>query len=178
MCRLTPVQNRSHSPPRTVAKPRRSRIRDAGMGRLVQSPSLAGTDRQRAAGGVGTEVRSSAKRVGHCGLTQTKKSPGFPGRFKVQKCHLCVRNEMSPMSPKGQKLLVFESPFIRWRRVLAQELIFALKTAMSSGHWAGLGSALGRLSRPAKCYRLNRRSMGSIPRSALHPPLRGSTSSF
>ena len=49
------------------------------MGRLVQSPQAAGTDRQHPAGRVGTGVLSPTGRVGHDGLTQTNGSPEKPG---------------------------------------------------------------------------------------------------
>ena len=52
-----------------------------GMSRLVQSPSVAGADWQRAAGGVGKGVLSPTGRVGYGSLTHTKQSPEFPGRF-------------------------------------------------------------------------------------------------
>ena len=52
-----------------------------GMGRLVQSSSAAGADRQRTASGVRNDVLSFNESVADGGLTQTRKSPKKPGRF-------------------------------------------------------------------------------------------------
>jgi hypothetical protein len=53
------------------------------MGRLVQSPAVAGIDRQCAAGGIGAGI-PSAKRVGTGSLTQTPEPPENPGRFSFK----------------------------------------------------------------------------------------------
>ena len=76
------VQDGGHSSTRPVATSRGRRVRHPGMGRLVQSSPAAGTDRQRAAGGIGAGVLSPAKRVGSRSLTQHQQSPENPGRFK------------------------------------------------------------------------------------------------
>jgi hypothetical protein len=75
------VQDGDHSPAWAMAPYRRCRIRDPGLGGLVQQPPAAGADWQYPAGRVGGGVLSSTERVGHGGLTQVKQSPGFPGRF-------------------------------------------------------------------------------------------------
>jgi hypothetical protein len=56
------------------------RIRDPGMGRLVQSPPAARADRQGAAGAVGDGLPSPAIWAGVSSLTQTNRSPEDPGR--------------------------------------------------------------------------------------------------
>jgi len=60
------------------------RVRHAVMGRQIQSPPAAGTDRQHTTGGVGTVVLSPTGRVSHRGLIQTNGSPEYPGRFTEQ----------------------------------------------------------------------------------------------
>jgi len=77
------VHDRSHPPPRSVAASRSRGIRDPRVGRLVQSSSIAGTDRHCAAGGIGAGVPSSTKKVGTGTLTQTTESPESSVRFSV-----------------------------------------------------------------------------------------------
>ena len=80
---LRPLQDRGHSPERAVAKPRRGRVRHAGMGRLVQSSTIVRTDREYPPGGVRTALLSMPRRSGHGGRTQLTGSPKNPGRFNV-----------------------------------------------------------------------------------------------
>ena len=56
-----------------------------GMGGLVQSPPLAGTDRQCTTGGDGRGVLSPTGRVGCGSLTQTTGSPEKSGRFNSRR---------------------------------------------------------------------------------------------
>src|SRR6185437_6978578 len=52
------------------------------MGRLVQSSSIARTDRSCATSGVRGSVLSAKSESGYGGLTQTRSSPGIPGGSK------------------------------------------------------------------------------------------------
>src|SRR6185503_8389458 len=77
------LQNRGDSPARSLAASGGGRIRNAGMGRLVQSSSAAGADRQRSAGGARGVVLSFNESVADGSLTQTRRSPENPGRFML-----------------------------------------------------------------------------------------------
>jgi transposase InsO family protein len=78
------LQGRAHSPSRSVVAFGSRGIRDAGMGRLVQSSTVVGTDWKRAAGGVRSVVSSVYGSTAHGGLTQTRSSPEKPGRFRFE----------------------------------------------------------------------------------------------
>jgi hypothetical protein len=75
------LQDRAHKSARSLAAPRSRGIRDARMGRLVQSPSAAGANRERTAGGARGDVLFFNESTADGGLTQTRTSPEKPGRF-------------------------------------------------------------------------------------------------
>ena len=60
---------------------RGGRVRHARMGRLVQSPAAARTDRQRASRRGRSALLCSGRGPSLGRLTQTKQPPGNPGRF-------------------------------------------------------------------------------------------------
>jgi hypothetical protein len=72
-----PLQGRGHPAKRPVARNRRSRVRDAPMGRLVQQPPAARAVRERSARRVRSQVRA-----GQRGAGQLTASPENPGRFR------------------------------------------------------------------------------------------------
>src|SRR4029078_888497 len=62
---------------------RSRRVRDAGMGGLVQQPAALGAHRQHPAGrSRGTLLRHAGTPC-HGGMTQTKWPPTNPGRFRA-----------------------------------------------------------------------------------------------
>src|SRR5262249_49427331 len=80
------LQGRDHPSARTMAVIRSRRVRDAGMGGLVQQSAALGADRQHPAG------RSRGTLLRHAGttcqgsVTQTKWPPTNPGRFTCWAC--------------------------------------------------------------------------------------------
>ena len=60
-------------------EPRRGRVRDARVGRLVQPLPAAQLDRRRPAGGVRSDVLRSPRGSGQGGRTQLNEPPGKPG---------------------------------------------------------------------------------------------------
>ena len=68
------VQDRGHSPLRAVARPRGGRVRDFGMGRLVQQPTPAWADRRCTASG----VRDGVHRFRH------GEEGGVDGRTRIE----------------------------------------------------------------------------------------------
>ena len=83
--RSTSLQGRDHSSTRAMAVIRCRRVRDAGMGGLVQQPAALGAHRQHPAGrSRGTLLRHAGTPC-HGGVTQTKWPPTNPGRFRPTK---------------------------------------------------------------------------------------------
>src|SRR5690606_26941571 len=76
-----PVQDRSDPSTRAMALVRGRRVRDAGMGRLVQQSPAAGAHRQHPAGRSRGTLLRYARRAGHGSVTQTKMPPAIPARF-------------------------------------------------------------------------------------------------
>src|SRR5690606_21982781 len=64
-----------------MALVRGRRVRDAGMGRLVQQSPAAGAHRQHPAGRSRGTLLRYARRAGHGSVTQTKMPPAIPARF-------------------------------------------------------------------------------------------------
>src|SRR5258705_3947622 len=62
---------------------RSRRVRDAGMGGLVQQPAALGAHRQHPAGRSRGTLLRHAGTTCHGGVTQTKWPPTNPGRFSV-----------------------------------------------------------------------------------------------
>src|SRR5512142_1406983 len=90
-----------------MEEPRGGRVRDARMGRLVQQSTPARANRQRTAGGVRNAVPSAADRVSQFGLTQTRKSPGFPGWFSFAPSQVSGKlGEVHEAELRGERLLV------------------------------------------------------------------------
>ncbi len=85
-----PVQDRGDLATWTMANDRRRRVRDVGVGRLVQQPPPARAARLRAAGRIRRGVLSRSAESGHGGLTQENKSPENPGRFSEPRRAHCV----------------------------------------------------------------------------------------
>src|SRR4249919_3694853 len=80
------LQSRGHPSARTVAVVRHRRVRNVGMGRLVQQSPAAGAHRQHPAGrGRGALLRHAGP-TSYGGVTQTKQPPENPGRFNPQPC--------------------------------------------------------------------------------------------
>jgi len=79
------LQGRGHPSARTLAVVRSRRVRDAGMGGLVQQSPAVGAHRQHPAGRGRGELPRHAGPTGHGGVTQTKQPPANPGRFSDQK---------------------------------------------------------------------------------------------
>ncbi len=77
--RNRPIQDRSHPPTRAVALARVRRVRDPRMGRLVQHPSPAGTDRTRPAGRGGDRLLRADRHAATSRVTQTNQPPVFFG---------------------------------------------------------------------------------------------------
>src|SRR5262245_39257107 len=63
---------------------RSRRVRDAGMGGLVQQSAALGADRQHPAGRSRGTLLRHAGTTCHGGVTQTKWPPTNPGRFSVR----------------------------------------------------------------------------------------------
>src|SRR6476646_5836778 len=63
---------------------RSRRVRDAGMGGLVQQPAALGAHRQHPAGRSRGTLLRHAGTTCHGGVTQTKWPPTNPGRFTVE----------------------------------------------------------------------------------------------
>src|SRR5690606_26660250 len=78
-----PVQDRSDPSTRAMALVRGRRVRDAGMGRLVQQSPAAGAHRQHPAGRSRGTLLRYARRAGHGSVTQTKMPPANPARFRA-----------------------------------------------------------------------------------------------
>src|SRR4051794_8571755 len=64
-----------------MALVRSRRVRDAGMGRLVQQPATPGAHRQHTAGRSRATLLRHAGRTSHGSMTQIKWPPTNPGRF-------------------------------------------------------------------------------------------------
>src|SRR5689334_22230916 len=64
-----------------MAQLRSRRVRDAGMGGLVQQPQALGAHRQHPAGRSRTTLLRPAGTTRHGGITYTKWPPANPGRF-------------------------------------------------------------------------------------------------
>src|SRR3979409_1723215 len=62
---------------------RSRRVRDPGMGGLVQQTAAPGAHRQHPAGRSRGTLLRHAGTTSHGGLTQTKRPPANPGRFIV-----------------------------------------------------------------------------------------------
>src|SRR5207302_7195234 len=60
------------------------RVRDAGMGGLVQQPAALGAHWQHPAGRSRGTLLRHAGTTGHGGVTQTKSPPANPGRFNAE----------------------------------------------------------------------------------------------
>jgi putative transposase len=67
---------------RRVAILRSRRIRDIGMGRLVQQQAAARTHRERTASRSRKAILRDAERNSRRRITQTKRPPAIPGRFR------------------------------------------------------------------------------------------------
>src|SRR5690606_23117071 len=78
-----PVQGRSDPSAWAMALVRGRRVRDAGMGRLVQQSPAAGAHRLHPAGRSRGTLLRYARRAGHGSVTQTKMPPAIPARFKA-----------------------------------------------------------------------------------------------
>ena len=77
------LQGRGDPSTRTMALVRGRRVRDAGMGGLVQQSPAAGAHRQHPAGRSRGALLRHAGRASHGRVTQTKQPPENPGRFTV-----------------------------------------------------------------------------------------------
>jgi hypothetical protein len=75
------LQGRDHPSARAMAVIRSRRVRDAGMGGLVQQPAALGAHRQHPAGRSRGTLLRHAGTTCHGGVTQTKWLPTNPGRF-------------------------------------------------------------------------------------------------
>ena len=75
------LQGRDHPSARAMAVVRSRRVRDAGMGGLVQQPAALGAHRQHPAGRSRGTLLRHAGTTCHGGVTQTKWLPTNPGRF-------------------------------------------------------------------------------------------------
>src|SRR5436309_717600 len=67
------------------------RVRDAGMGGLVQQPAALGAHRQHPAGRSRGTLLRHAGTTCHGGVTQTKWPPTNPGRFMADICVLLAK---------------------------------------------------------------------------------------
>ena len=77
------LQGRDHPSARAMAVVRSRRVRDAGLGGLVQQPAALGAHRQHPAGRSRGTLLRHAGTACHGGVTQTKWLPTNPGRFTV-----------------------------------------------------------------------------------------------
>ena len=75
------LQSRGHPSARPVAVVRRRRVRNVGMGRLVQQSPAAGAHRQHPAGRGREALLRHTGPTSYGGVTQTKQPPENPGRF-------------------------------------------------------------------------------------------------
>src|SRR5512132_3936151 len=80
----TTPSDRGHPSTRTVAVLRGRRVRDIGMGGLVQQPAAPGAHRQHPAGRSRGALLRNARRAADSGVTQTKWPPANPGRFSLE----------------------------------------------------------------------------------------------
>jgi len=78
-----PLQGRGHPSTRPVALLRSGRVRHARMGRLVQQSPAVGAHRQHPADGSRGTLLRHAGTAGHGSVTQTKRPPANPARFRV-----------------------------------------------------------------------------------------------
>jgi hypothetical protein len=76
-----PLQGRGNPSTRTMALLRGRRVRDVGVGGLVQQSPAAGAHRQHPAGRSRGTLLRHARRASHGGVTQTKRPPENPARF-------------------------------------------------------------------------------------------------
>ena len=76
------LQSRGHPSARTVAVIRGCRVRDAGVGGLVQQSPAAGDHRQHPASRSRGTLLCHDRATRHGGVTQTKQPPANPGRFR------------------------------------------------------------------------------------------------
>ncbi len=91
-----PLQGRGHPSARALALLRGGRVRNAGMGRLVQQSPAAGAQRQHPAGRSRGMLLRHARRVGHGGVTQTKRPPANPARFNSEVWNYVSRRPSIP----------------------------------------------------------------------------------
>ena len=77
------IQDRSDPSAGSLEKRRGCRVRDVGLGGLVQPQASARTDRRHPARGERDRVLSATGGVRHGSLTQTNESPVNPGRFRA-----------------------------------------------------------------------------------------------
>src|SRR6476646_11240830 len=88
---------------------RSRRVRDAGMGGLVQQPAALGAHRQHPAGRSRGTLLRHAGTTCHGGVTQTKWPPTNPGRFRstktaVSKLVLVTFPELNQAFDVGERL--------------------------------------------------------------------------
>jgi transposase InsO family protein len=80
------LADRSDPSPRPLAEPGSGRIRNPGMGRLVQQPPPARTHRQRTARRSRGALLCGQRRSRYGRVTQTKQPPANPVRFSSECC--------------------------------------------------------------------------------------------
>src|SRR6202035_5658695 len=91
-------QSRGHPSARTVAVIRGCRVRDAGVGGLVQQSPAAGAHRQHPASRSRGTLLCHDRATRHGGVTQTKQPPANPGRFIFSATDLAFAPLMSAMT--------------------------------------------------------------------------------
>ena len=85
------IQDRSDPSAGSLEKRRGCRVRDVGLGGLVQPQASARTDRRYPARGERDRVLSATGGARHGSLTQTNESPVNPGRFRQLNRALTLR---------------------------------------------------------------------------------------
>ncbi len=139
------------------------RERDAGMVRLLRSPSAAGTDRQHPAGGAGPGELSPIGKVGHSGLIQTNGSPDFPGRCDraghERTCHCSQAWNLKTGSIESDHCCPANSLSLRERvGVRGSDLVNCLNSIPSSRASRNCSLRCSRLGHPAALYPVHPRT--------------------
>src|ERR1700729_4219371 len=93
------LQSRGHPSARTVAVIRGCRVRDAGVGGLVQQSPAAGAHRQHPASRSRGTLLCHDRATRHGGVTQTKQPPANPGRFTVTRSGNSLRDSNVRFDP-------------------------------------------------------------------------------
>ncbi len=109
--RHRPLQDRADPPRGPLEGPRRRRVRDPRVGRLVQQPTTARADRLRPTGRVRADVLCSLCCHGRRGETQRREPPLNPGRFRRgNDVHPLVQYQRRAMPASADTRLVIVAP--------------------------------------------------------------------